>query len=591
MNPLSSWLHDHDGLLTLSLLLVWLALVFASARPLRDSFGAMDRRVRIALLVAAVLAFLISTLWMPGLSRFEALGHEASYMECFTTRPMDGSSTVVSPANTHGWEPYVTYPLIRWTYWLVGGLVGRPDSPAALLLLNSAFRAASVLLLAWAAFVLSGRGAAAVAAGLLMAAHPWHAFWGAALYNVAMPYFFVSSTLLMALLAWRLGSGRLLAAAAASGCLVVAGRVEWGVLAPCLAVLLLGLGPSWGRAGGILHPRFWAPGIVLAVVVGAALFLSGGQLTEQGGYHDMLGYLQTLGRQAWIVDLLEPFHTPWAWALVGGGAFAMVRAGRGGARAVLGLLGFFVLGHLALSTFNDYSFRHGMVPMLGLVLLSAMLGPAVLHADRRIAAIAALLLLAQVGTSLAGVQRIASRYYLSQDEFFEQHPGFQGPELTAPSVESGACFVITDNERHWQMGIAGSHFNLMDPGEAVTHWRRFDGCILWLFDNAGYRYDGLAVPPRTAKLRSWFDWEYQGWTRLQEGEVLVYRMTTPPWGITDDMPVPETEFRLPGDVEPEEEPEGQGTNHGEVGGEGAGGLDPDPGGLPEAGPIPSESSQ
>ncbi|HCP45844.1 MAG TPA: hypothetical protein DIU15_07370 [Deltaproteobacteria bacterium] len=465
----------------------------------------------------------------------------------------------MTPSNAHGWEPYVTYPLIRWTYWVTGALAGRPDSPAALLLLNSAFRAGAALLLGWAAFALSGRGSAAVVAAALMAAHPWQAFWGAALYNVAMPYFFVSSTLLLTLLAWKSGSGRLLAAGAASGCLVVAGRVEWGVLAPCLAVLLLGLGPAWGRSPRVFRLRFWAPGIGLALLGGAALFLSGGQLTEQGGYHDMLGYLQTLARQAWIVGLLEPFHTPWAWLLVGAGGWALVRSGSGGLRAVFGLLGFFLLGHLALSTFNDYSFRHGMVPTAGLVLLASMLGPLLLDSDRRVAGLAALLVVAQMGTSLAGIQRIADRYYLSQDEFFQQHPGFKGPELAAAEVESGACFVITDNERHWQMGIAGSHFNLMDPGEAVTHWRRFGGCILWLFDNAGYRYDGLAVPPRTAKLRSWFDWEYQGWSRLQEGEVLVYRMTTPPWGITDDMPVPETEFRLPGEMDPEDQPEGEGS--------------------------------
>jgi hypothetical protein len=102
----------------------------------------------------------------------------------------------------------------------------------------------------------------------------------------------------------------------------------------------------------------------------------------------------------------------------------------------------------------------------------------------------------------------------------------------------------------------------MDPGEAVTHWRRFGGCIRWLFDNAGYRYDGLAVPSRVAKLRNWFDWQYEGWSRLQEGEVLIYRMTSPPWGITDDMAVPETEFRLPGQEDPEDAPEGEGGGEG-----------------------------
>ncbi|HCP45845.1 MAG TPA: hypothetical protein DIU15_07375, partial [Deltaproteobacteria bacterium] len=86
MNPLSSWLHAHDGLLTLILLGLWLTLIVSAAGPLRRSFLTMGRGARVGLLVATLAAFIVSALWMPGLSRFEPLGHEASYMECFTTR-------------------------------------------------------------------------------------------------------------------------------------------------------------------------------------------------------------------------------------------------------------------------------------------------------------------------------------------------------------------------------------------------------------------------------------------------------------------------------------------------------------------------
>jgi len=554
MGSLGGWLHDNDALVTLIQLGVFSVLLLSCGKRLIEAFRELDGWLRWLLGAAAVAAAAVSAFWIPAFSGFEALGHEASYLECFTTQSMDGSGRAVSPANSQGWEAFVTYPLVRWTYWLLGAVVGREEG-GWLLALNIGFRSMAVVWIGWLATVLSGRSVVGAAAALLMVVHPWHAFWGAAIYNVALPYMFASLSLLLAVLAWRAGSARLLATAASAGVLVMAARVEWAILAPTLLILLLGLGPAWGRAPQVATLRYWVPGVWIAVLGALSVLLAGGQLTEQGGYHGIGGYLETLARQAWIIDLIEPFHLPWTLLAALAGMLVMKQMLPGGGRAALGLLGFFLVGYLALSTFNDFSYRHALLPGIGLVLLASLLAVPIVEAKGARRWVAALFFVSVMLSGALGVHRVASRYYLSQDDFFARHEGFRGTELAAAEVESGECFLITDNERLWQMGIAGSHFNLMDPGEAVTHWRRFGGCVRWLFDNAGYRYDGLAVPPRSTKLKRWFAWDYEGWARLDEGEVLIYRMREPPWGIGDDEPVPETEFRLPGEQDPEEEPE------------------------------------
>ena len=119
------------------------------------------------------------------------------------------------------------------------------------------------------------------------------------------------------------------------------------------------------------------------------------------------------------------------------------------------------------------------------------------------------------------------------EEFQGRDPGFQGPELSHQELEDGTCYLITDNERLWSMDLAGSHFNLMEPGEAATHWQDHDGCIYWLYDFTDFRVDGLAVRARALKLQKWFDWKLVGHASFPDGnEAVVYAMTSPPWGLT-----------------------------------------------------------
>lgn len=522
-----SFFARHDGLVAACQLACWLVLLVGSGPALLREVRALGLRSRVLVGAIVVGAFAICAVWFPTFERFAALGHEASYAECFL-----GHST---PSSEHGWQPYVTYPVIRWGYWALGGLVGREDL-APLLVFNMAVRAATVGLFAMLARAVFRRDTAAVAAGLLLALQPTHAFWGTGIYNVAIPMFFVVLCVLQAVLAWRDGDRLLLAAAAASGSLVVATRVEWGILAPSLAVLLFaGLGAAWGRSPAVATRRFWAPALALVALYGVTIGAGAGALTTQGGYHGIGGYLATMGRQAWILDFFSPLHAPWGVALVLLGGVAAWQEHR---RLPLGLLGFAVLSHCALATFNDFAYRHDLLPSVALLLLGARAGAeAMAEVPPWRRGLGAALLLATLATGVTATATSVERYYASVEDFQAAHEGTAGPAVPHDELEDGSCYLITDNERLWSMELAGSHFNLMEPGEAATHWQDHDGCIIWLYDFTDWRVDGLAVRSRALKLRAWFSWEPMGHASFPDGhEAVLYRMTEPPWGMSAPPP-------------------------------------------------------
>lgn len=532
---MSAWLASHDGHVAAAQLGAWLALLVMAAPHVRAALADTPRWLLVSLTFLALAAFAVSGWWIAAFDRFVPLGHEASYASCFAGH--------VTPANAHGWEPFVTYPILRWGYWALGGIVGR-ETIEAVLALNLAARSVTVVVVGLASAALFRRPEAGVLAAALLALHPAHALWGAAIYNVAIPLLFAAVCVWLAVLAWRDGSPWMLAAAAASGCLVVATRIEWGVLAPCLALLLFGgLSSDWGRSPAVRTVRFWAPAAGVVLLLGGATLLGPGSLTNQGGYHDPLGYLETLGRQVWILDFLEPLQRPWTLALCAVGAVWTLRRVHGCIRLLSGLFGAAVLAHGAMATFNDFAFRHELLAVLFLCLLGGAAGPAVVDAwraggsQRGLAAGTAALLVATVGSALAALADTADRYYMNEEAFFAAHPGFQSAEIPHTSLEDGRCYLITDNERLWERGLAGSHFNLMEPGEAALHWQEHGGCIRWLLDDGDHRADGLAVRPRAIKLARWFDWTLIGYARFPDGnDAVVYEMASPPWGLTAPPP-------------------------------------------------------
>ncbi len=553
---MGGWIQEHDGAVLLGQLVVWLGCLIWAAPELRRAAQEQPRWLKAALPIVGLGAAAISLFWFPAFDRFTSLGHEASYFDCYT-----GASP---PGHEGGWEPYVTYPLLRWLYWALGQILPG-QTPTAPLVLSALARGVGVVLIGGVGAVLGRRPEVGLAAALLLAGHSVHAFWGAGLYNVPVPHAFVLLCLLLALLAWRSGSVATMCAAAASGSLVVAGRVEWGLLAPSLAVLLATLGPAWGRSDRVKRPGFWLAPLGLAAAYGLTLFLGEGQLTEQGGYHGVRGYLVTIQHQVGLLEIFEPLHRWWALLGAAVGGFLWWKRGDVGAFGPLGLLAFAAVGWVGIATFNDASYRHALLPGVALVLGLALLAPA-LRGPRPVAIAAALLLAATAVGEASALRTSAHRYYMSAEAFADDHRGFDGPELQPVDLETSGCFLITDDERLWRMGLAGSHFNLMDPGEAVKRWRHHGGCIDWLYDASNHRHDGLAARVRGRKLLRWFSWQERGFVRFPGGlDAVVYRMTSPPWGVQDDEPIPPTDVLMPWEQEAEEdeEPEQGGEGDGE----------------------------
>jgi len=520
------WFLRNDGWVSLGQALLWAGLCAASVRPLRAALAPLlSRRTAVALALLGVAGACVSLFVFPTFARHEALGHAGSYAHIYWG--------MESPAYAiEEWEAYVTYSLLRWVYWGLGAVLQRTDLLYPLLL-NAGARGLGIVGVGLFALLWSRRPAVGLAAAAVLLVDPVHAFWGASIFNLAIPYAVATLCLIQALAAWRSGSGVLLAAAGASGALMVAMRVEWGLLAPALLLVLLSLRESWGRHDAVKTVGFWTPALGTVALLGATLFLGGGDLTSQGGFHDAAGYIDTVRRQVGILAWYPgPSSIPGSAAIV-----AVVAArwwvSREAALQAIALVAAFGVMHVGLSTFNDYGFRNALLPGLLLVPLMAS-GVAVAWDDgtNGLRVLAGAGVAGAVLLSGAALLDWADRYYLDGDDH-EARCCTGEDRIATAFLSSGACYMITDDETLWEAGVAGSHFNLMEPAEAARHWDDYGGCVTWLRDGFNSRVDELSVQDRALKLDRWFRWERRGWARLPDGSAAeVLQMTAPPAGAT-----------------------------------------------------------
>lgn len=522
---MSDWVLAHDGWVSLAQLLLWFGLAAASipslVRGLREVF---DRRALLILGLLAASATAISLVVFPALSRHEALGHAGSYAHIYWG--------IESPAWViEEWEAYVTYSLLRWIYWGLGVITERTDLLVPLVL-NALARGAGVFGAGLFAGLWARSGAVGIVAAVLVLVDPVHAFWGASIFNLAIPYALATLCLVQVLVAWRSGHTLLFAAAAASGALVVALRVEWGLLGPALAVVLVSLGADWGRSTAVLRPRFWAPALAVLTVLGATLVWGGGDLTSQGGFHDVRGYVETIVRQGGILAWYG--GTPFVWIALVVGIVASARVHKPAAPLLLFLA--FAAVHLALSSFNDYGYRNALAPALLLVPLVASSWTVIWPGERGkgpLPAVAALALGATIVGSAMSLSDWATRYYQTGDDFEVGCCSEPSERVSTVWLSQGGCYMITDDETLWEAGVAGSHFNLMEPAEAAAHWDEHHGCVAWLKDGFNARVDELSVQDRALKLHRWYRWERRGWARLPDGSAAeLLQLVEAPAGAT-----------------------------------------------------------
>lgn len=508
--------HEGAWMSVLAALLV-LCSIFIVHR-LWESAKALGGRWSLALLALSAAAIGLSAFWLPLFTRFEPLGHEATYADVFAGKIPPGTAA-------GGHEPYVTYPALRWAHDLLGRLAGR-DHLAPLLWFHLAARGLAVLFTGLWVFALWGRRLPMVLAAAALVLHPTHAQWGAAVYNVAWPFALLCAAAWIALD----GRGRSMPSAVA-GVLcgtVVLLRVEWivaGALLLTLSTVLLAFREAAVLARTRVVARFasaaFGPFLGLALLA----FLHGGTLSSQGGYHDAAGYWHLVRHQWSFIRFIYPVGP-----LGIGLSFGIIAASAlGWGRIPLLFLAAAVAHHLAMVTFNDVAPRH-LLPaflfLLPVVALNGQGGPwRSAHGLRGAFAVAYWLALG--ANELVDLR---ARYYIGGEAFEARHPEFQRARAPRGWLENSGCYLITDHEKTWAKGIAGSHFNLMDEAEAAEHWREWNGCVLWLYDLQNDRVDGLDVRPRAQKLEGWFRWQTLGAAELEDGTPVQVRwMTGPPW--------------------------------------------------------------
>jgi hypothetical protein len=189
------------------------------------------------------------------------------------------------------------------------------------------------------------------------------------------------------------------------------------------------------------------------------------------------------------------------WAPFGGWAAlclipAVVLLWRKSRQYCLILVGFLVLLHGGLSTFNDAGFRHTLLGSWALALVLAHLvevrwGWPVLGV---------------VGLALAvHTQDVADRYYISEEDFAATLTN--APEFDTENLSE--CVLICEDNRVVLEGQQRSHFNLLDP---VERTRVFDekGCVYWLFGLQDARWSSRAVRDRALRLAHLFEWQSLG---------------------------------------------------------------------------------
>lgn len=459
-----------------ALSLGWLV---ASLVRARGAFAlGLQRWERAAAFALALLALWVRLSFVPSVAGHLFEGHEAEYLDLFLGQRSPGAGDTT------------LYPAMQGWWWALGHLLPRYE--VVPILVGALVGGLAAALLAGAVGLLAGRRAGWVAV-LILAVHPAQAAWSGSAYNVIGPHALEALALLAVarLLAGGAGEaeGPLSSLAGAALGLAMACRLEVGVALAPLALLAL------DRPG--LARRLWP-----RLLVGAALGLAAVWPLLGGGTPGSGERAQALSNNALWTAPYGSLGSTVGLALVGlGAALALSRHPRRGAALILGT----VVGHLALSTFDDLGERHVLALLPGLVwALSA--GATAL--GRRALPLAALALVLE-GRELVDLR---GRYEGSEEAYaallsrppYDALPRryLRAPSAPGRSPVDPACGIISEDSRVTEPPYQ-SHFNLWDPAEAEA-LRGPGGCLQWCIDAADWRWSSRAVRDRALRV----EWLY-----------------------------------------------------------------------------------
>jgi hypothetical protein len=356
--------------------------------------------------------------------------------------------------------------------------------------------------------------------------------------------------------ALRRGSAATLAFALVLWVTAVATRTEALLVAAPIAWRLA----QQGRI--VASNRGWMPALALTAALLGLTLLAGSRASAGG---DSIRYLWGMfHRQVWMFD----YFSPWLrWIPLAALVAASVTVWRvlTGRPLVIYWLAIVASHHLAYAAFDDYDYRHTLVPRLAFAALAgtalALLADGRLTrrgaADGRLARWVALTpgaagglpetgpprvarpaggrtvslaLRAAIGLGLVvplalGVRDIATRYYADGERFFRAEPRLQ----TAPylSLEPyRGCLFVAESELYRRFPRA-SHFDLFDEQKRAKLEQRYDGCILFVYDLENFQASSRSIDGRALKVGRFFRLELLGKhiDRRAEDYALIFRVT------------------------------------------------------------------
>lgn len=424
----------------------------------------------------ALVAVGVRLFWIPAWTAHAFDGHEAEYWDLFRgmKSPTRGGTVMV--------------PGMQWFWWLLGHVL--PASERLVVALMVVVGAASIGLTGGAIGLAGGRLAGWLAAWLLVF-HGAHAAWSSSAYNVILPHFFSAAALFGAAASVRGRAGPWRSLVVLSIALSLALRMDTGTIGLAVAALVLFCRPDGATL--VERLRRWAgPGLICAAITAACVWpmLWPGSLPGAG--ERTLSF--SLNRFFWA-----PYH-PFDRPVVAVCAAAVaVQAIRRHAALALVLVGWLVIHHGMMATFDDFGERHALVVapalagLLGLGLASmSWLGVAGLGLF--------------VGFSALNVQDIAERFYGSEERYaavLEQPPYADLPRVEWPGTPPKDCGWIAEDARVAARPIA-SHFNVLNP-EEEAELRGSAGCLKWCVDVQDWRWSSRGVRDRALRLDHLFE--------------------------------------------------------------------------------------
>ena len=463
----------------------------------RESSAPDDRWLVIALMAAA---FVVRGWIIPAFSRHLFDGHEADYFDVWRRAPEAELS-------------YRASDLLLVLYQTLGPLCG--GSGFCLLLFQLFLSLLGIWLIFRIAEELSGTWVAAVLAAVLLGLDPVITFWSSSAYNIEIPFLLS----LGAFLAFEHGLKRRswvrLALASLLLGLAVAARLD-----ALLVVVPLGFRLWYHRR---TFMRYWPySGVFLALSPAWTWPFFMGSEVGQGG--DPLSYLLEIFQAQWNLGVyFSPYHQPIVLIalLVSIGVLAASPEKRG---VLFPILGTVAVYHGAYAFFNDYDYRHTLLPRAMLVLLVAIAASILLDGRRRARALGGGILLV-VGIALClGLRDLRRRYYAGMAEFRAAAPILEEGPLFDPEKAEHCVFIVEDTR--FPAVKRASHFEIYTRSEEAELRKRGRGCILFVYDLENFSITSRSINGRAVKLTRLFHLRFLGrWSDESSGRAaLVYQV-------------------------------------------------------------------